>query len=111
MRALLPSPLDVPAIEGTDPTDESKTLTRKASTDEPFAALVGSRRPYELETSDDPFGLHPEKIFRILRKKVCNRHCVFACEKSDFACCQTSYRIEDTEIHPRPEDLGFRSRS
>jgi elongation factor G len=36
----LPSPLDVPPIEGLDPRDEEKTLTRKADDNEPFAALI-----------------------------------------------------------------------
>ncbi len=36
----LPSPLDVPPVEGTDIDDRSKVLTRKASDAEPFAALV-----------------------------------------------------------------------
>ena len=36
----LPSPLDVPPMEGLDPRDEEKTLTRKADDAEPFAALV-----------------------------------------------------------------------
>ena len=36
----LPSPLDVPPIEGTAPDDDEKILTRKASDEEPFAALV-----------------------------------------------------------------------
>jgi elongation factor G len=36
----LPSPLDVPAIEGTDPDKKDKKLVRKASDDEPFAALA-----------------------------------------------------------------------
>jgi elongation factor G len=36
----LPSPLDVPPIEGTAPDDEEKILTRKPSDEEPFAALV-----------------------------------------------------------------------
>lgn len=36
----MPSPLDVPAIEGTDPDDAEKVLTRKTSLDEPFAALA-----------------------------------------------------------------------
>jgi elongation factor G len=36
----LPSPLDVPPVEGTDVDDSSKVLTRKASDSEPFAALV-----------------------------------------------------------------------
>jgi elongation factor G len=35
----LPSPLDVPAIQGTDPKTEAE-LQRKASEDEPFAALA-----------------------------------------------------------------------
>src|SRR5947199_6309850 len=36
----LPSPLDVPAIEGLDVDDPEKTLIRHASDSEPFSALV-----------------------------------------------------------------------
>src|ERR1700694_4393056 len=36
----LPSPLDVPAIEGLDVDDPEKTLVRHASDAEPFSALV-----------------------------------------------------------------------
>jgi elongation factor G len=36
----LPSPLDVPPIEGVSIDDPNQVLTRKASDDEPFAALV-----------------------------------------------------------------------
>jgi elongation factor G len=36
----LPSPLDVPAMIGHDPKDESIELTRKPSEDEPFSALA-----------------------------------------------------------------------
>jgi elongation factor G len=36
----LPSPLDVPPVEGTDVDDPEKTLVRHASDSEPFAALV-----------------------------------------------------------------------
>jgi elongation factor G len=36
----LPSPLDVPSINGTDVDDKSIILTRAASDDEPFSALV-----------------------------------------------------------------------
>ncbi|AZN30929.1 elongation factor G [Flaviflexus salsibiostraticola] len=36
----LPSPLDVPAIEGHAVNDEDEVVTRKASEDEPFAALA-----------------------------------------------------------------------
>ena len=36
----LPSPVDIPPIEGSAPDDEEKILTRKASDEDPFAALV-----------------------------------------------------------------------
>jgi elongation factor G len=36
----LPSPLDIPPVEGTDVDNPEKSLIRKASDDEPFAALV-----------------------------------------------------------------------
>ncbi|BAS20403.1 elongation factor G [Rothia mucilaginosa] len=36
----LPSPLDVPDVVGSNPSDEEEKLTRKASADEPFAALA-----------------------------------------------------------------------
>ncbi len=44
----LPSPLDVPPIEGLDPQDETKTLTRASSDDAPFAALA-------FKVANDPF--------------------------------------------------------
>ncbi|MTB49934.1 elongation factor G [Lewinella sp. W8] len=46
--AYLPSPLDVPPVTGTHPDDEEKTLERKASVDEPFAALA-------FKIATDPF--------------------------------------------------------
>ncbi|MFT5040176.1 MAG: elongation factor G, partial [Hyphomicrobiaceae bacterium] len=36
----LPSPLDVPAIKGLDPDDDTKTIERKSADDEPFAGLA-----------------------------------------------------------------------
>jgi elongation factor G len=36
----LPSPVEIPAVEGTDVNDSSKAVERKASDSEPFAALV-----------------------------------------------------------------------
>src|SRR5215831_10244206 len=36
----LPSPVEIPPVEGHDIDDHQKILTRKASDDEPFAALV-----------------------------------------------------------------------
>lgn len=44
----LPSPLDVPPIEGFDPEDPEKNLTRSASDEEPFAALA-------FKIATDPF--------------------------------------------------------
>ena len=38
--ALLPSPLDIPSIYGTDPKDESKQIARHPSDTEPFSALA-----------------------------------------------------------------------
>ena len=46
--AYLPAPIDIPPIRGTHPKDESVELERKASDEEPFAALV-----FKLQT--DPF--------------------------------------------------------
>ncbi len=36
----LPSPLDVPAVKGTDPDDEEKVILRLANDDEPFSGLA-----------------------------------------------------------------------
>ncbi|MDU5559401.1 elongation factor G [Anaerococcus vaginalis] len=36
----MPSPLDIPAVQGTDPKDEEKILERKAGDKEPLAALA-----------------------------------------------------------------------
>ncbi|GHT65266.1 elongation factor G [Bacteroidia bacterium] len=38
--AYLPSPVDTPAIEGTDPDDPEKVIVRKPSSTEPFCALA-----------------------------------------------------------------------
>ncbi|MGE0327324.1 MAG: elongation factor G [Polyangiaceae bacterium] len=45
----LPSPADLPPVEGTDPKNEEKKLTRPASDDAPFAALA-------FKIVNDPFG-------------------------------------------------------
>ena len=46
---LLPSPVDVPPIEGHDPAKPDRILKRKASDDEPLAALA-------FKMMNDPFG-------------------------------------------------------
>ncbi len=45
----LPSPLDVPPVEGIDPSDPTKTLIRRADDAEPFSALG-------FKLINDPFG-------------------------------------------------------
>ena len=45
----LPSPLDMPPVEGIDPEDPSVTLTREAKDDAPFSALG-------FKLINDPFG-------------------------------------------------------
>ncbi len=45
----LPSPLDVPAVEGIDPSDPSKVLIRRADDSEPFSALG-------FKLINDPYG-------------------------------------------------------
>jgi len=45
----LPSPLDVPAVEGIDPSDPSVVLVREAKDDDPFSALA-------FKLINDPFG-------------------------------------------------------
>lgn len=46
--AYLPSPLDTPSIDGTDPRDPEKKLTRKPDEDEPLCALA-------FKIATDPF--------------------------------------------------------
>ena len=45
---LLPSPMDIPPVEGLDPDKKDKKLERKASDDEPFSALA-------FKIMNDPF--------------------------------------------------------
>jgi elongation factor G len=46
---LLPSPIDIPPVEGVDPNKKDKVVKRKAADDEPFAALA-------FKVMNDPFG-------------------------------------------------------
>jgi elongation factor G len=45
----LPSPLDIPAVQGVNPSDTSVVLTRETSDDAPFSALA-------FKLINDPFG-------------------------------------------------------
>jgi elongation factor G len=60
--AYLPSPADIKPVEGHDPKDDSKTLTRKASTAEPFAALA-------FKIMNDPF-VGQLTYFRVYSGKI-----------------------------------------
>ncbi len=63
----LPSPVDVPPIEGLDPEDEEKSMVRKADDEEPFAALafkimtdpyVGKLTFFRVYSGSIPAGTH-----------------------------------------------------
>ncbi|MFT7645031.1 MAG: elongation factor G [Candidatus Paceibacteria bacterium] len=58
----LPSPLDLPDTEGTDPKDEEVVVTRKPSDDEPMSALV-------FKLQDDKF-VGQLAFFRVYSGKV-----------------------------------------
>ena len=70
----LPSPLDVPPIEGTSVEDPNKVLTRRASDDEPFAALV-----FKIMT--DPY-VGQLAFFRVYSGKLSAGESVFNVAKS-----------------------------
>lgn len=58
----LPSPLDVPPVEGKDPKDLEKTEIRKPSVDEPFAALA-------FKIQNDPY-MGTLTYFRVYSGKI-----------------------------------------
>jgi len=60
--AYLPSPLDVPFLEGVDPDDEEKKIEIKVSDDEPFTALA-------FKVATDPF-VGKLIFFRVYSGKV-----------------------------------------
>ncbi len=65
----LPSPIDVPAIKGTQPDDENVVLERHASDDEPFSALA-------FKIATDPF-VGTLTFFRVYSGIVCTGDSVF----------------------------------
>jgi len=100
----MPSPTQVPAVEGTDPNDAEKHLTRKAADDEPFAALafkimsdkyVGSLtfiRVYSgvLNAGDsvfNPISGKKERIGRLLQMHSNKREEVKSVHAGDIAAC------------------------
>ncbi len=98
----LPSPLDVPAVEGTDVDDHEKILTRRASDSEPFAALV-----FKIMT--DPY-VGQLAFFRVYSGKM-------TAERVDFQCGQRPQRTRRPAVaHARqqagrnPGDHGWRHR-
>lgn len=98
----LPSPLDLPDVEGTDPDDEEKQITRKADPNEPFSALafkimndpyVGQLtffRVYSGKLEAGSYVLNPgkgkkERIGRILRMHANKREEIKSVSAGDIA--------------------------
>jgi elongation factor G len=119
---LLPSPVDIEAVRGSDPADPSRELVRKASDDEPFSALVFKimTDPYVgqlafirvysgvVKTGDTVFNAgknRKERIGRLLRMHANKREEITEIRAGDIAACvglktvTTSDTICD-ETHP-----------
>ena len=119
---LLPSPVDIAAVRGTDPSDPSRELERRASDDEPFAALVFKimTDPYVgqlafirvysgvVKTGDTVLNVsknRKERIGRLLRMHANKREEITEIRAGDIAACvglktvTTSDTICD-ETHP-----------
>ncbi|MGB9609553.1 MAG: elongation factor G [Bryobacteraceae bacterium] len=119
---LLPSPVDIASVRGTDPQDPSREIERKASDDEPFAALVFKimTDPYVgqlafirvysgvVKTGDTVLNVSKgkkERIGRLLRMHANKREEISEIRAGDIAACvglktvTTSDTICD-EAHP-----------
>ena len=119
---LLPSPVDIASVRGTDPQDPSREIERKASDDEPFAALVFKimTDPYVgqlafirvysgvIKTGDTVLNVSKgkkERIGRLLRMHANKREEIAEIRAGDIAACvglktvTTSDTICD-EAHP-----------
>ncbi len=101
---LLPSPVDIASVRGTDPSDPSRELERKASDDEPFAALVFKimTDPYVgqlafirvysgvVKTGDTVLNVSKnkrERIGRLLRMHANKREEITEIRAGDIAAC------------------------
>jgi len=101
---LLPSPVDIASVRGTDPADPSRELERKASDDEPFSALVFKimTDPYVgqlafirvysgvLKTGDTVLNASKnkkERIGRLLRMHANKREEISEVRAGDIAAC------------------------
>jgi elongation factor G len=101
---LLPSPVDIAAVRGVDPSDPSRELERKASDDEPFSALVFKimTDPYVgqlafirvysgvVKTGDTVLNVvktKKERIGRLLRMHANKREEITEVRAGDIAAC------------------------
>jgi len=99
----LPSPLDVPPVEGIDPSDPSVVLTREASDDAPFSALgfklindqygkLGFIRVYSgvLKTGDtvlNPRTGKTERVGRLVKMHANKREDITEIYAGDICAC------------------------
>jgi elongation factor G len=99
----LPSPLDVPPVEGIDPDDQSVILTREASDDAPFSALgfklindqygkLGFIRVYSgvLKTGDtvlNPRTGKTERVGRLVKMHANKREDITEIYAGDICAC------------------------
>ncbi len=99
----LPSPLDVPAVQGIDPDDQSVILTREASDDAPFSALgfklindqygkLGFIRVYSgvLKTGDtvlNPRTGKTERVGRLVKMHANKREDITEIYAGDICAC------------------------
>ncbi len=99
----LPSPLDVPPVEGIDPSDPSKVLIRKADDNEPFSALgfklindpygkLGFIRIYSGslktgDTVDNPRTGKTERVGRLVKMHANKREDITEIYAGDICAC------------------------
>jgi elongation factor G len=119
---LLPSPIDIPPVGGTDPDDETKQLSRKADDSEKFSALafklmtdpyVGQLtfiRVYSgvLNSGDtvyNPIKGKKERIGRLLQMHANNRDEIKEVRAGDIAACVGLKEVTTGETLSDPDSV------
>jgi elongation factor G len=119
---LLPSPIDIPPVDGTDPDNEEKKLSRKADDSEKFSALafklmtdpyVGQLtfiRVYSgvLNSGDtvyNPIKGKKERIGRLLQMHANNRDEIKEVRAGDIAACVGLKEVTTGETLSDPDNI------